>query len=160
MGIELDSRGTGLDPGEPWGSCLESCGCCHRRKCEPLLLLLLLLPLDLLLLCDPLLQLLLPRDPLLQLLLPRDPLLMLLLPRDPLLLLLPHDPSLQLLLPPRDPLPLLLQDADIAAAPIYITRHRMEVVDFTRAFLDVHASLLMRRYYLSTHASTHTYSHF
>ncbi len=33
----------------------------------------------------------------------------------------------------------------MAAAPLYITKHRMEVVDFTQPFLDVQASLLMRR---------------
>lgn len=39
----------------------------------------------------------------------------------------------------------MFQEADIAAAPLYITDHRSEVIDFTRPFLNVEATMLMRR---------------
>ena len=42
-------------------------------------------------------------------------------------------------------LSLLFQEADIAAAPLYITDHRSEVIDFSRPFLQVDATLLMKR---------------
>ena len=40
---------------------------------------------------------------------------------------------------------LLLQKADIGAAPIYITDHRAKVVDFSLPFLNVQATLLLRK---------------
>lgn len=40
---------------------------------------------------------------------------------------------------------LLLQEVDIAAAPTFITKHRMKVVHFTRPFMTVHATLLLRK---------------
>ena len=39
----------------------------------------------------------------------------------------------------------MLQQADIAAAPIYITRRRQAVVDFTRPFQRVQATILLKR---------------
>lgn len=40
---------------------------------------------------------------------------------------------------------LTFQKADIAAAPLYITEYREKVVDFTVPFLDVSATLLLRK---------------
>lgn len=39
----------------------------------------------------------------------------------------------------------LIQDADIAAAPLYVTRSRQQVVDFTVPFMTVQATLLFRK---------------
>ena len=38
-----------------------------------------------------------------------------------------------------------LQRADIAAAPMYTTGQRSQDVDFTEPFMDVYATILMRR---------------
>ncbi|KAK2142581.1 hypothetical protein LSH36_937g00000 [Paralvinella palmiformis] len=40
---------------------------------------------------------------------------------------------------------LMRQEADVAAAPMYRTSHRSKVVDFSIPFLDVHATLLLRK---------------
>ena len=39
----------------------------------------------------------------------------------------------------------MLQDADVAAAPMYSTVHRARVIDFTDSFMDVAATLLLRK---------------
>ena len=38
-----------------------------------------------------------------------------------------------------------MQKADIGAAPIFVTEHRLKVVDFTDPFLEVTATLLLRK---------------
>ena len=38
-----------------------------------------------------------------------------------------------------------IQDADIAAAPMFITEKRSEVIDFTEPFLEVQATIIMKR---------------
>ena len=38
-----------------------------------------------------------------------------------------------------------LQRADLAAAPMYLTSQRAEFVDFTTTFMDVYATILLRR---------------
>ena len=40
---------------------------------------------------------------------------------------------------------ILFQEADIGAAPIYITEHRAKVVDFSLPFLTVQATVLLRK---------------
>ena len=40
---------------------------------------------------------------------------------------------------------LLFQEADIAAGPMYITEERQRTVDFTRPFMDIHASMIARK---------------
>ena len=40
---------------------------------------------------------------------------------------------------------LLFQEADVAAAPLYITHRRSKVVDFSQSYLNVKATVLLRR---------------
>ena len=40
---------------------------------------------------------------------------------------------------------ILFQKADLAAAPLFITKPREKVVDFSRGFMNIHATALMRK---------------
>ena len=40
---------------------------------------------------------------------------------------------------------MFFQEADIAAGPMYITEQRQQTVDFTRPFMTIHASMVMRK---------------